>query len=229
MSFYESHRRQLSITTDCRKTLVIFTKMPRDLPLRQSSGCMDGDISVVVTHASRRPPTSMRLVKVGNTIVALETPAFQFSPGLSWFRPRSSGALSTILGKSLDTWLSPHKGPRPHNKPTHVDFIHSAFNNKRHSSSCQSKFVKKTTFNNSLSLDLTKSGLETSVFFLRQILRTPRFCLRTKSLRSLCKISSSKSQKTPAGLCPSYPHRGRMIAFATAVQSVPSALRGPLD
>ena len=130
--------------------------MPRDLPLRQSSGCMDGDISVVVARASRRPRASMRLVKVGNTIVALATPAFQFSPGLSWFQPRSSGVLSTILRKSLDTWLSPHKGPRPHNKPTHVDFIHSAFNNKRHSSSCQSKFVKKTTFNNSLSLDLNK-------------------------------------------------------------------------
>ena len=39
----------------------------------------------------------------------------------------------------------------------------------------------------------------------------------------------SKSQKTPAGLCPSYPHRGRMIAFATAVRSGPSALRGPID
>ena len=63
----------------------------------------------------------------------------------------------------------------------------------------------------------------------RQILRTPRFCLRTKSLRSLCKISSSKSQKTPAGLCPSYPHWGRIIAFATAVRSGPSALRGPRD
>ena len=47
-----------------------------------------------------------------------------------------------------------------------------------------------------------KSGLETFVFFPRQILRTPRFCLRTKSLRSLCKISSSKSQKTPACCAP---------------------------
>ena len=47
---------------------------------------------------------------------------------------------------------------------------------------------------NSLPLELKKSGLETFVFFPRQILRTPRFCLRTKSLRSLCKISSSKSR-----------------------------------
>ena len=60
-----------------------FYKMPRDLLLRQSSGCMDGEISVVVAQASRRPRASMRLVKVGNTIVALAPPAFQFSPGLS--------------------------------------------------------------------------------------------------------------------------------------------------
>ena len=82
---------------------------------------------------------------------------------------------------------------------------------------------------NTRSARLNKSGLETFVFLLRQILRTPRFCLRQKSLRSLCKISSPESQKTPAGQCPSYPHRGRMIAFATAVRSGPSVLRGPLD
>ena len=60
---------------------------------------------------------------------------------------------------------------------------------------------------NTRSARLNKSGLETFVFLLRQILRTPRFCLRPKSLRSLCKISSPESQKTPAGLCPR-PHRG---------------------
>ena len=54
-------------------------------------------------------------------------------------------------------------------------------------------------------------GLETFVFLLRHILRTPRFCLRTKSLRSLCKISSSKSQKTPACYATRSP-QGRMIA-----------------
>ena len=60
-----------------------FYKMPRDLLLRQSSGCMDGDISVVVARASRRPRTSMRLVKVGNTIVALARPSFHSTTGLS--------------------------------------------------------------------------------------------------------------------------------------------------
>ena len=167
--------------------------------------CMGGDLSAVVASTSRRPRASKCLVKVGSRPVQIATPAFQPTTGLSWFRPRSSGVLSSILGKSSDTWLSPHKALRPHNKPSLVDFTLSAFNDKRHSSSCQSKFVKKTTFNNSLSLDLTKSGLETFVFFLRQILRTPRFCLRTKSLRSLCKISSSKSQKTPACNAPRSP------------------------
>ena len=35
--------------------------------------------------------------------------------------------------------------------------------------------------------------------------------------------------KDSSWLCPSYPHRGRMIAFATAVRSGSSALRGPRD
>ena len=52
-----------------------------------------------------------------------------------------------------------------------------------------------------------KSGLETFAFLLRQILRTPRFCLRRKSLRSYARFPSSESQKTPAGQCPQ-PHRG---------------------
>ena len=46
---------------------------------------------------------------------------------------------------------------------------------------------------------------------------------------SLIEILSSRSHKTPAGQCPSYPHWGRMNAFATAVRSGPSALRGPID
>ena len=74
---------------------------------------------------------------------------------------------------------------------------------------------QSSSIHNSLSLDLTKSGLETFVFFLRQILRTPRFCLRTKSLRSLCKISSPKSQKTP--VCNAPTPQGRMIVFATLI------------
>ena len=53
---------------------------------------------------------------------------------------------------------------------------------------------------------LNISGLETFAFLLRQILRTPRFCLRPKSLRSYARFPSSESQKTPAGVCPR-PHR----------------------
>ena len=89
-SLYISGTRPLRPQADRQKTTIYnyglpqdsrhFYKMPRDLPLRQSSGCMDGDISAVVAHASRRPPTSMRLVKVGNTIVALETPSISIQP-----------------------------------------------------------------------------------------------------------------------------------------------------
>ena len=60
---------------------------------------------------------------------------------------------------------------------------------------------------NARSARLKNSGLETFAFLLRQILRTPRFCLRRKSLRSYARFPSSESQKTPAGQCPR-PHRG---------------------
>ena len=60
-----------------------FYKMPRDLPLRQSSGCMGGDLSAVVASASRRPRTSMCLVKAGSRPVQIATPAFQPTTGLS--------------------------------------------------------------------------------------------------------------------------------------------------
>ena len=65
--------------------------------------CMGGDLGAVVASASSRPRTSMCLVKVGSRSARCKTPAFQFSPGLPRFNLRSSGILSTILGKSLDT------------------------------------------------------------------------------------------------------------------------------
>lgn len=64
---------------------------------------MGGDLSAVIASASRRPRTSMCLVKAGSRAVQIATPAFQLTPGLPRFHPRSSGILSTILGKSLDT------------------------------------------------------------------------------------------------------------------------------
>jgi len=60
---------------------------------------------------------------------------------------------------------------------------------------------------NARSARLRNSGLETFAFLLRQILRTPRFYLRRKSLRSYARFPSSESQKTPVGQCPR-PHRG---------------------
>ena len=101
-------RRRPSITSARRETLA-FLQKSRDSPLRRASGCMGGDLSAVIASASRRPRTSKCLVKAGSRPVQIATPAFQSNPGLPRFLPRSSGILSTILGKSLDTWLSPHK------------------------------------------------------------------------------------------------------------------------
>ena len=84
------------------------------------------------------------------------------------------------------------------NGPAESDDCHSVSVPLR----CTPPESQSSSLHNSLPLELKKSGLETFVFFPRQILRTPRFCLRTKSLRSLCKISSSKSQKTPACCAP---------------------------
>ena len=79
---------------------------------------------------------------------------------------------------------------------------------------------QSSSIHNSLSLELNKSGLETFVCFLRQILRTPRYCLRTKSLRSLCKISSSKSQKTPACNAPNPAGENDRLRYRSAEWTV---------
>ena len=79
MSFYESHRRQPSITPARRETLA-FLRKSRDSPSRRASGCMGGDLSAVVASASRRPRTSMCLVKVGSRPAQIATPAFQPPP-----------------------------------------------------------------------------------------------------------------------------------------------------
>ena len=113
MPFYESHsyrrsrlsdseRTQLSITPARRETLA-FLRKSRDSPSRRASGCMGGDLSAVVASASRRPRTSKCIVKVSSRPVQIATPAFQSTPGLPQAHRRSSGVLSTILRKSLDT------------------------------------------------------------------------------------------------------------------------------
>ena len=60
---------------------------------------MGGDLSAVVASASRRPRTSMCLVKVGSRTVQIAAPAFQLTPGLPRAHHRSSGVLSTIFDK----------------------------------------------------------------------------------------------------------------------------------
>lgn len=61
-----------------------------------------------------------------------------------------------------------------------------------------------------------------------RISEIPRFCQRTKSLHLLSKFSPPEATRLQQSM-PLYPHRGRIIAFATAVRSGHSALRGPLD
>ena len=91
-------RRRLSITQDCRKTLV-FSQKSQELAFKAVLRCMGGDLSAVLASASRRPRTSMCLVKAGSRPVQIATPAFQSNPGLPRFPPRSSGVLSTIFDK----------------------------------------------------------------------------------------------------------------------------------
>ena len=87
--------------------------------------------------------------------------------------------------------------PRPRRKPPHVE--PTLIKVKRHLPSCQSEFVKKATIHNSL-----RSVKQTAVWRLKP------FPLRSKVIRLQLAM--------PLG-----PHRGRMIAFATAVRSGPSS------
>ena len=58
---------------------------------------------------------------------------------------------------------------------------------------------------NTRSARLNKSGLETFVFLLRQILRTPRFCLRPKSLRSYARFPPPKAKRLQLVYAPLIP------------------------
>ena len=83
---------------------------------------MGGDLSAVIASASRRPRTSKCLVKAGSRPVQMATPAFQPTPGLPRFPPRSSGVLSTIFDKIVGHLTLFPQGPRPRSKPNLVEF-----------------------------------------------------------------------------------------------------------
>ena len=76
--FIKIKEGDLSITPGRRETLD-FIRKSRDSP-KAVLRCMDGDLSVVVPSASRRPPPSMCLVKDGSRAVQIATPAFQSTP-----------------------------------------------------------------------------------------------------------------------------------------------------
>ena len=65
LALFPAVRRQLSITPARCETLA-FLRKSRDSPLRRASGCMGGDISAVVSSASRLPRTSPSLVNVSS-------------------------------------------------------------------------------------------------------------------------------------------------------------------
>ena len=67
--FFESHHRRAIFYYGPQQDSSLFVEKPRDLPLRQSSGCMGGDLSAVVASGSRRPRTSECLVKVSSRTV----------------------------------------------------------------------------------------------------------------------------------------------------------------
>ena len=48
--FFESHHRRAIFYSGPQQDSSLFVEKPRDLPLRQSSWCMDDDISVVVAR-----------------------------------------------------------------------------------------------------------------------------------------------------------------------------------
>ena len=83
---------------------------------------MGGDLSAVIASASRRPRTSMCLVKACSRQVQIATLAFQSNPGLPRFPPRSSGVLSTIFDKIVGHLTLYPQGPRPRSKPNLVEF-----------------------------------------------------------------------------------------------------------
>ena len=105
MPFYESHQRQAIHYFGPPRNFSLSTKVKR-FAFKAVLRCMGDDISTVVASASRRPRTSMCLVKDGSRPVQIATPAFQPTPGLPRFHPRSSGILSTIFPKSLIRYLT---------------------------------------------------------------------------------------------------------------------------
>ena len=180
---------------------------------------MGGDISAVVASPSRRPRTSMCLVKAGSRPVQIATPAFQSNPGLPRFHPRSSGVLSTIFDKIVGhLTLSPQANALVANLLT----------------------LNPPSSKLSGTCPLAKASLSRRQQFITRFARLnkqrsgdfrlfPPANFANSAILPTDKISAFFMQnfllqkpKDSSLLCPK-PHRGRMIAFATAVRSGPSS------
>ena len=130
---------------------------------------MGGDLSAVIASASRRPRTSMCLVKAGSRPVQIAAPAFQPTPVCHDSIPGHQVSYQRFWE---NRWIpdSLPASPRPRSKPPHVD--PTLIKVKRHLPSCQSEFVKKATIHNSL-----RSIKQTAVWRLKP------FPLRSKVIR----------------------------------------------
>ena len=163
---------------------------------------MGGDLSAVIASASRRPRTSMCLVKAGSRPVQIATPAFQPTPGLPRFRPGHQVSYQRFWE---NRWIpdSLPTGQRPRRKPPHVE--PTLIKVKRHLPSCQSEFVKKATIHNSL-----RSIKQTAVWRLKP------FPLRSKVIR----LQPAMPLLSPQG-------KNDRLRYRSAEWTV--SLRGPLD
>ena len=94
--------------------------MPRDLPSRQSSGCMGGDLNAVIASASRRPRTSKCLVMASSRPVQIATPAFQPPPVCHDSIPGHQVSYQRFWE---NRWIpdSLPATPRPRRKPPHIE------------------------------------------------------------------------------------------------------------
>ena len=99
----------------------LFSKKPRDLPSKAVLRCMGGDLSAVIASASRRPRTSMCLVKAGSRPVQIAAPAFQPTPVCHDSIPGHQVSYQRFWE---NRWIpdSLPTSPRPRRKPPLVEF-----------------------------------------------------------------------------------------------------------
>ena len=97
-----------------------FSTKAKRLAFKAVLRCMGGDLSAVIASASRRPRTSMCLVKAGSRPVQIATPAFQPPPVCHDSIPGHQVSYQRFWE---NRWIpdSLPTSPRPRRKPPHVE------------------------------------------------------------------------------------------------------------